>query len=82
MNIKFVIDGVVADPERYGSGPGGRVLRGMKADLERKLKGVIDPRTGKPPDITVVGKSVSDVTIGSSGGPSVVAEVKKRLGVR
>jgi hypothetical protein len=53
----------------------------LKQDVERKLQGLIDPKTGQAPEILIKGKSLADMVITTSNGDAMAAEIRKRLNV-
>ena len=82
MKITFELDGRTIDPDKFTLNGGSemRKLIALKTNVEGKLKGLIDPKTGQPPEILITRKTVSDMTITTSAGPAVAAEMRKRLG--
>ncbi len=52
---------------------------GMRDLIEKKLRGIRDPKTGAKPKITQRGEALSNLSFKISGSESLMKEVTKRL---
>lgn len=53
--------------------------KAAQEQIEKKLRGIRDPKTGAKPRVTPKGKTPSDLSFQISGSEGVMEEVKKRL---
>lgn len=79
LDVRFEINGRRVDPKRIGNALEQVVYEKVVADIRRKVGAVRDPETGRPPKITVKGRSLNNLSIEVHGSEEVINTVKRRL---
>jgi hypothetical protein len=79
FTVDILFNGKKVRPNEIANELERAMLRDIQSDVARKLRGLRDPETGRPPKVTLVGRSLRDLSFKISGSEAVIAEVKRRL---
>lgn len=79
LKIEWKLNGRKVRPNDIANQLERAMLSQIEEMVRGKLRGVHDPETGAAPTITVVGRSLDNLSFEVSGSPALIEEVKRRL---
>lgn len=79
LKIEWKLNGRTIRPNDIANQLERAMLSQIEEMVRGKLRGVRDPETGAAPTITVVGRSLDNLSFDVSGSPALIEEVKRRL---
>lgn len=79
LKIEWKLNGRTIRPNDIANQLERAMLSQIEEMVRGKLRGVRDPETGGAPTITVVGRSLDNLSFEVSGSPALIEEVKRRL---
>ena len=79
LKIEWKLNGRTIRPNDNDNQLERAMLSQIEEMVRGKLRGVRDPETGAAPTITVVGRSLDNLSFDVSGSPALIEEVKRRL---
>lgn len=79
LKIEWKLSGRKVRPNDIANQLERAMLSQIEEMVRGKLRGVRDPETGAAPTITVVGRSLDNLSFEVTGSPALIKEVKRRL---
>ena len=79
IDIEFRIGGRKVHPNKIADEFERTMFMEVRDGIAKKLRGVRDSETGRPPKVVVKGQSLSDLKFDVSGSEKLIEEVKRRL---
>lgn len=79
LKIEWKLNGRKIRPNDIANQLERAMLSQVEEMVRGKLRGVRDLETGVAPTITVVGRSLDNLSFEVSGSPALIEEVKRRL---
>lgn len=79
LKIEWKLNGRKIRPNDIANQLERAMISQIEEMVRGKLRDVRDPETGAAPTITVVGRSLDNLSFEVSGSPALIEEVKRRL---
>ncbi|MDE0695840.1 MAG: hypothetical protein OXH76_08425 [Boseongicola sp.] len=79
LKIEWKLSGRKVRPNDIANQLERAMLSQIEEMVRGKLRGVRNPETGAAPTITVVGRSLDNLSFEVTGSPALIKEVKRRL---
>jgi hypothetical protein len=79
LKIEWKLNGRKIRPNDIANQLERAMLSQVEEVVRSKLRGVRDAETGAAPTVTVVGRSLDNLSFEVSGSPALIEEVKRRL---
>lgn len=79
VKVAFKLNGRTVRPNDIANQLEKAMLKQVQAGITKRMQNVRDPETGATPTVSVVGRSLNNLSFEVAGSAALIEEVKRRL---